>query len=270
MGTRRAKSPTAPAKLTNITVRGEGSVRRAARKTGDLTQNDVIGVLEAGSLGGAELVAHSLSPSCSVVPILHEEAPLLHSEPPSTALFRSDVFRFDSVGCSDRQIAPVAPDVSDTGRHAARYMSFDETDGSDDVCSLDDDGALGPSSTSGTAEWCAADQSQEVRVSTTQEVEVLPALTGVASELMTIEAPGGRNEYRTTAALQIIAVAVGALFIFVGIAMVAVALGQTIPSAPRVGGLVAEFSPEDGWGGLALILVGAALEVIGLRSRGTS
>jgi hypothetical protein len=271
------ESPPRPAKLTDIAVRGKALAKPTERKSGDLTR-DVIGIVEErGSPRQNEPTPPTAIPSTSIVAIAYEQPAILDLEPPPKSLVRSDIFSFDNVGTSARQFASPIPDVSEQVSHrSAVPIFFGEADCSDGASGRPaDDGAArvsAPSAintTAGATEWCLVEQSQPVRTPSALDVEVLPALAGVSSNLVTVDIAGRvGHEYRARGSAtlpQIIAMALGALLIITGVVIAVVALWRGPMTS--MGGLGAGLSTEDGWFGLAFILVGATLEAIGVRSR---
>jgi hypothetical protein len=262
---REAESPSGPAKLTDIAPRGKALAKSARRKCGDLTSDVIDTVEERGLTRQNASAPRTPIPSSSIVAMPHRQSPTLDLESPPTVLVRSDMFSFDNVGLSGRQAASPIHDVFEQVSHSpAVPILFGDADCSDSAsASPDDDVYLG-------------EQPQSVRPPIALEVEVLPALAAASTNFVTASTPGNVGDaYRAmdSATLpQIIAMALGALLIIAGVAIVAAVLwrGPMVPNVTRMDSLGAELSIGGGWFGLAFILVGAALEVIGLRNRGAA
>jgi hypothetical protein len=285
---REAESPSGPAKLTDIAPRGKALAKPTRRKCGDLT-SDAIDTVEERGLTRQNISAQRAPiPPSSIVAMPHGPSPALNLESSPTVLIRSDMFSFDNVGLSGRQTASPMHDVFEQVSHSpAVPILFGDADCSDSASASPDDDVTPrvPSnintsaaikSASGATEWCLVEQPQSARTPIALEVEVLPALAAASTSFVTVNTPGNAaDEYHAMGSAtlpQIIAMALGALLIIAGVAIMVAVLwrGPMVLNVTGVDSLGAEVSMGDGWFGLAFILVGATLEVIGLRSRGVA
>jgi hypothetical protein len=260
---REAESPSGPAKLTDIAPRGKALVKPARRKCGDLTSDAIDTVEESGLTRQNASAPRTPMLSSSIGAMPHGQSTALDFEPPPTVPSRSDMFSFDNVGLSGRQTASSINDIFDQVSYSpAVPILFGDADCSDSASASPDDDVY------------LVEQPQSVRAPIALEVEVLPALAAASTNFVMVNTPGNVGDaYRAmdSATLpQIIAMALGALLIVAGVAIMAAVLwrGPMVLNVTRMDSLGAEVFLGDGWFGLAFILVGATLEVIGLRSRG--
>jgi hypothetical protein len=281
-----AESPSGPAKLTDIAPRGKALAKPARRKCGDLTSDAIDTIEESGLTRQNASAPRTPMLSSSIVAVPHGQSTALDFEPPPTVLSRSDMFSFDNVGLSGRQTASSINDVFDQVSYGpAVPILFGDADCSDSASSSSDDDvtphvpsnintSAATKSASGVTEWSLVEQPQSVRSPSVLEVEVLPALAAASANYVTVNTPGNVGDaYHAmdSATLpQIIAMALGALLIIAGVAIMVAVLwrGPMVLNVTRMDSFGAEVLMGDGWFGLAFILVGATLEVIGLRSRG--
>jgi len=288
---RQVEWPTGPAKLTDIVVRSRFPARPAGHKSGDLTSDAVETIEETVALSANKPAGRVQVPVVIPVPIAPQQSEISSLEQSPISLGRSDVFNFSGLGADDLKIvSPTAADSELALPRSSAPVLFHLAEGADENSSGPSSAEMIPPSSrvaaavtvdpgSSATDWCLVEQSHPCSPSPVLEAEVLPTRATAASYLFPInESREHSNELHVTdrASLpQIITMTTGALLIIAGVALVAAPVWHALTMASasrevvRLEDLNAKLSIGGDWFGLALILVGAALEVIGLRTRRT-
>jgi len=259
-----------------MTVPAKSAGKCDLRKSGDLTS----GVTEIIEDRGSVTLSNS-PPRPPIVAVAPKQSALDDLVPLSMDLARSDTLRYNNVGFTDWQIASPTPDVLAlvvSQHRSSAPIPFYEADASGDAsgpdndavacdpCRIGIDPAISPAARA--TDGCLGEHPRPLRAPAALEPEVLPALRSAASS--PLQLVGSEHQSIDPPALpEIVAMALGALLIIVGLALAAAVMWRSSmgPEWIRLGGLGVEISTEGAWFGLAFILIGATLEVVGLRSR---